>query len=58
MKTKKEIVRLVEDNMKLVGFITIKHFKQFIESNPELKDDIYQEGCLGLVNAAIKFDES
>jgi len=58
MRTKEEIDRLVEENLKLVGFILIKHFKQFIESNPQLKDDIYQEGCLGLVDAANRFDES
>lgn len=58
MRTKEEINKLIEENIKLVGFITIKYFKKFIEDNPFLKDDIYQEGCLGLVKAAKRFDSS
>lgn len=58
MKTKEEIEKLVGDNLKLVGFILIKHFNDFVKNNPYLKDDIYQEGCLGLVKAAIEFDET
>ena len=58
MRTKEEIEKLVEDNLKLVGFILIKHFKNFVEETPYIKDDIYQEGCLALVKAAKGFDET
>ena len=33
MRTKEEIEKLVEENLKLVGFILIKHFKNFVEEN-------------------------
>lgn len=58
MKTKEEINRLVEDNISLVDFMLYKHFKMFINLYPNLVDDLKQEGYIGLIKAAERFDES
>lgn len=60
MKTKEEINKLVEENIKLVHVILNTRFKRFlpIAIRTDLHDDIYQEGCIGLYKAAKIFDES
>lgn len=58
MRTKEEIKKLVEDNIGLVDFMLYKHFKPFINLYPHLVDDLKQEGSIGLMKAAEKFDET
>lgn len=58
MRTKEEINRLVEENISLVDFMLYKHFRIFINLYPNLVDDIKQEGSIGLMRAAERFDES
>lgn len=48
-----EQTKLVEDNIRLVGHTINKYFPC---SNGD--KDVYQEGCLGLIDAATNFDES
>ncbi len=35
-----------------------KEFKYFLESNPEYREDLYQEGCIGLWRGMRNYDES
>lgn len=56
MRTKEEIDKLVEDNIKLVGYALNIHFKKFREIYPYLEEDLYQEGCIGLFQAAKKYN--
>ncbi|HJF35725.1 MAG TPA: sigma-70 family RNA polymerase sigma factor [Clostridium perfringens] len=58
MRAKEEIKKLVEDNIGLVDFMLYKHFKPFINLYPHLVDDLKQEGSIGLMKAAEKFDET
>ena len=58
MSTKEEIDKLVEDNIKLVGYVLNIYFKKFREIYPYLEEDLYQEGCIGLFQAARIYDES
>lgn len=56
MRTKEEIDKLVEDNIKLVGYALNIYFKKFREIYPYLEEDLYQEGCIGLFQAAKKYN--
>lgn len=56
MKTKEDIDKLVEENIKLVGYALNKYFKKFREIYPYLEEDLYQEGCIGLFQAAKKYN--
>ncbi|MGX4600277.1 sigma-70 family RNA polymerase sigma factor [Faecalimicrobium sp. JNUCC 81] len=58
MRTKEEIDRLVEENIKLVNYVINRYYKQFKSIYPYLVDDLYQEGCIGLFKAAKNHDES
>lgn len=55
---RKKVLKLinVEDYIPLVNKITAKRYKQF--SNKYLYEDLFQIGCLGLVTAAKRFNES
>lgn len=57
MRTKEDIDKLVEDNIKLVGFVLKKYFTNFRDKFPYMVEDLYQEGCIGLFEAAKKYDE-
>lgn len=50
----------VENNMKLVGFAIKKYFNKGhdFEDLGLTKDDLFQIGCIGLIKAVDKFDES
>ncbi len=56
MRTKEDIDKLVEENIKLVGYALNKYFKKFREIYPYLEEDLYQEGCIGLFQAAKKYN--
>lgn len=56
MRTKEEIDKLVEENIKLVGYALNIYFKKFREIYPYLEEDLYQEGCIGLFQAAKKYN--
>ncbi len=56
MRTKEEIDKLVEDNIKLVGYVLNIYFKKFREIYPYLEEDLYQEGCIGLFQASKKYN--
>lgn len=43
--------RLVEENIKLVGFTITKYFPTSI-----MDEDLYQIGCIGLMKSAMKYD--
>lgn len=53
---KMEVNDIVEDNIKLVHFIIKKHFPHFIGTAHY--DDVVQEGCIGLLKAIDRYDES
>lgn len=46
--------KLVTRNVKLVGYMVNKYFP-YIE-NQETREDAFQEGCVGLIHAALSFD--
>ena len=50
--TKAEKDKLITDNLKLAGFLA----HQYSKSNAIPYNDLYQEGCIGLIKAAQKFD--
>lgn len=50
--TKAEKDKLITDNLKLAGFLA----HQYSRSNAIPYSDLYQEGCIGLIKAAQKFD--
>ena len=50
--TKAERDKLVTDNMKLAGYLA----HQYSKSNAIPYNDLYQEGCIGLIKAAQRFD--
>lgn len=55
----KEITeKLCEEHIKLVGFIIAKEFRCFTEKYPYLREDLYQEGSIGLFEAAKKYNKS
>ena len=56
MRTKEDIDKLVEENIKLVGYALNKYFKKFREIYPYLEEDLYQDGCIGLFQAAKKYN--
>ena len=56
MRAKEEIDKLVEENIKLVGYALNIYFKKFREIYPYLEEDLYQEGCIGLFQAAKKYN--
>ena len=56
MRTKEDIDKLVEENIKLVGYALNKYFKKFREIYPYLEENLYQEGCIGLFQAAKKYN--
>ena len=58
MGDKEKRDRLIEENIKLVAFTIKKYYKNFVRNNSFLKEDLYQEGCIGLIEAASRFDES
>ena len=47
---------LVTDNLNLVQYTLHKYFH--INPGHHEYEDLFQEGCIGLINAAIRFDES
>ncbi len=49
--TKAEKDKLITDNLKLAGFLA----HQYSRSNAIPYNDLYQEGCIGLIKAAQKF---
>lgn len=57
MNRKEYVNKLVEENIDLVGFVLNRWYKNFQSMNPQLADDVYQEGCIGLFNAARIYDE-
>lgn len=60
MKTKEEIDLLVEENLQLVKFVINRKHQDIVRRVKYLNlyEDFYQEGCIGLYQAAKKFDES
>lgn len=58
MNSKEITEKLCEEHIKLVGFIIAKEFRCFTEKYPYLREDLYQEGCIGLYQAAKKHDEN
>ena len=58
MRTKEEIDKLVEENIKLVGYVINKKFSIFIKIYPSIEDDMFQEGSIALFKAAKEYDES
>ena len=50
--TKAEKEKLIIDNLKLAGFLA----HQYSKGNSVPYNDLYQEGCIGLIKAAQKFD--
>ena len=55
-KLPKERESLVTDNLNLVHFILKKTFH--MSPYQTEYDDYYQEGCIGLILSAMRFDES
>lgn len=58
MRSLEERNKLFEDNINLVHFIINKHFKCFLRKYPYLKEDLFQEGSIGLYKATCYFDEN
>ncbi|MCC0682723.1 sigma-70 family RNA polymerase sigma factor [Clostridioides sp. ES-S-0005-03] len=58
MRSLEERNKLFEDNIFLVPFIINKHFKCFLRKYPYLREDLFQEGYIGLCKATSCFDES
>lgn len=58
MRSLEERNKLVEDNMNLVPFIINKYFKYFLRKYPNLQEDLFQEGYIGLYKATYRFDEN
>ncbi|EQH16148.1 RNA polymerase sigma factor, sigma-70 family protein [Clostridioides difficile DA00211] len=50
--------KLFEDNINLVHFIISRYFNYFLRKYPYLKEDLFQEGYIGLHKATCCFDES
>ena len=49
--------KIVEENMSLVGHVIEQKFMTYINKETALEwDDFFQAGCIGLINAAKKFD--
>lgn len=46
--------QLITDNIPLVKYVV----NQFYVENEEIREELYQEGIFGLINAADKFDEN
>ncbi|CEI72953.1 sigma-70 family RNA polymerase sigma factor [Romboutsia hominis] len=58
MNTKEYVNQLVNENINIVGFVLNKWYGAFKSRYPELIEDLYQEGCIGLFKAARIYDES
>ncbi|MBY2477581.1 sigma-70 family RNA polymerase sigma factor [Clostridioides difficile] len=58
MRSLDERNKLFEDNMNLVPFVINKYFKCFLRKYPYLREDLFQEGSIGLYKATYCFDES
>ena len=58
MNTNEYVNQLVNENINIVGFVLNKWYKNFETKYPELVDDLYQEGCIGLFRAARIYDEN
>lgn len=56
MNSKVEINRLVEENTNLVHYYIKKYFRVFLLKYPYLKEDLFQEGCIGIFQAAKIYD--
>ncbi|AXU66022.1 TPA: sigma-70 family RNA polymerase sigma factor [Clostridioides difficile] len=56
MNSKEEINRLVEENINLVHYYIKKYFRVFLLKYPYLKEDLFQEGCIGIFQAAKVYD--
>ena len=56
--SKAELDKLVEDNMGLVPYIMHRYFKQFIQENRFIADELLQEGYYWLVKASKVYDSS
>lgn len=48
----------VEKHLGLVTYVMNKEFKYFINKNPDYKEDLYQEGSIGLWIGVRNYDES
>jgi DNA-directed RNA polymerase specialized sigma subunit len=48
----------VEKYLGLVVYVMNKEFKYFLESNSGYREDLYQEGCIGLWRGMKNYDES
>lgn len=57
LKSKEERDKLVRDNLNLVPYCINTRFSNTPEFTSEW-DDLYQEGCIGLIKAAERFDET
>ncbi|MCC0654805.1 MULTISPECIES: sigma-70 family RNA polymerase sigma factor [unclassified Clostridioides] len=57
MRSLEERNKLFEDNINLVHFIISRYFNYFLRKYPYLKEDLFQEGCIGLYKATCCFDE-
>ncbi|WP_227832581.1 sigma factor [Clostridioides sp. ZZV14-6387] len=58
MRSLDERNKLFEDNMNLVPFVINKYFKCFLRKYPYLREDLFQEGSIGLYKATYCFDEN
>ncbi|EMJ5513362.1 sigma-70 family RNA polymerase sigma factor [Clostridioides difficile] len=58
MRSLEERNKLFEDNINLVHFIISRYFNCFLRKYPYLKEDLFQEGYIGLHKATCCFDES
>lgn len=55
--TKEEQQKLFEENIHFVKFIISKHFKSFLHKNFHYKEDLLQEGLIGLHKATLSYNE-
>ncbi len=53
MQLTEEQKQMVEDNIKLVYFVINKHW----QGQPQdIKNELFQEGCIALINAVKRYD--
>lgn len=48
----------VEEYFDLVWYVIYKEFRVFVNKNPDYKEDLFQEGCIGLLRGLKNYDES
>lgn len=51
-----DLEKLFKDNVKLVGFVITKYFRRIIENGIREREDLLQEGYIGLWRACKRFD--